>query len=653
MPPSPDQTVPATEALRHQMERSIDELAELARRDHEGGQFFSEVLRYALQPGGAVHGTLWRLSPDEVWECAGETTSTDSHNGKPTSDRQQLLNEVARRTQPHIIRTTGTDTTKEETQIFSPLRHADQTVGILETRHAISAAENLSADTYRFFAAIGEITADYLSHQELQSLRVARSIWNQWDHLLNQLGQSSELSDVCAVLVNDGRSLVPCDRISVMVRRAGHCRLIAATGVERVDPRAGAARSLESLADMIVSHKEIVWHQEQASTSNLPSPLLDSLRRHAHSSGVTGFGAIPIFVDADSGCVAVLTFEQFQHSDAWPGLETRARTLVHRSAPILRAAIERDAIPGLRAIQALQRGPRWLRRPSLLIGFAVIAAVVVALTIIPAEFTVTGHGELWPEHRRDVFAGTSGVVDQILVNHGDEVTENQLLAVLKDPSLDQDSSRILGEIRTSTERLRGIQIARLTGGQAPDAVVRARQLTAEEEELKERLKTLERHRLLLDERRQQLNLRSPIAGRVLTWDTTQHLSARPVERGQSLLTIGETGGPWIVEVRIADKDVGHLLHAQKTIGTGLEVEFQLPSEPGRVHRGQIRNVALAVESDDRSSGFVRLQVTFDRTQVEHLRPGATAIPRIQCGREPLGYVWLHDLVDIIRVWIMF
>ena len=350
-----------------------------------------------------------------------------------------------------------------------------------------------------------------------------------------------------------------------------------------------------------------------------------ALARHLQESGAVCFGVIPL-VSTGGNSVgsseAVITVEQFHAVTDWPGLKSRATSMAERSKPSLLAAIERHAIPWRGLWQTVQQGPRLLRRPATVLGIAAFGIVISALVLIPAEFTITGHGELWPQRRRDVFATTSGIVDQILVDHGDDVKSDQALIVLRDPELEQDVPRISGEIATTMERLRSVQIARLTGGVAPDAVNRARQLTAEEVELKERLKTMERQRLLIEERRQRLTLRSPIAGRVLTWDTAQHLSARPVERGQSLLTIGETKGPWIVEIHVADKDAGYMLRAQTSLGTGLNVDFQLPSEPGQTHRGRVYDVAMASESNDRSSGHVRVLVEFDSARSN------------SCGQEP-------------------
>ena len=53
------------------MERSIDQLADLARSDIEPGQFFGEVLARAVQPGGATRAILWRQSMEGTWQPAG------------------------------------------------------------------------------------------------------------------------------------------------------------------------------------------------------------------------------------------------------------------------------------------------------------------------------------------------------------------------------------------------------------------------------------------------------------------------------------------------------------------------------------------------------------------------------------------------------
>ncbi|MBS0206527.1 MAG: HlyD family efflux transporter periplasmic adaptor subunit [Planctomycetes bacterium] len=644
---------PSADSLRQQLERSIDELAELSRGNLEPGQFFGQVLRRALHPGGARQVILWRPSLEGPWEPAGELPPTAEVDSDRTVDRQDLLNDVANDSQPRILRLPPDVASGDAggSQVLSPLRHAGATVGILETVHPLSDG-GPSAAIYQYFAALSEIAADFLSQQELQQLRHAKTVWLQWDQYQQRLAQSPDLSTVCATVANDGRLVIGCDRISVLVNCGGHFRVTAISGVERPDPRSGVVRSLEMLARQLAGLGHTYWAAIAADGTNEPESQ-KTIERYCQESGVTNLGVVPMMSTTQTQPDAMIVFESFSLDERWPERQGRAESLVARSAFHLRAAKERSEIPWLETWQRFRRS-RWiLQRPGVKIAAVVLAALVSALVVIPAELTIGGQGELWPSTRREVFASTSGIVDQILVVHGDEVREQQPLIVLRDPDLELEVPRVTGEIATMTERLRAVQIARLTGAVTADTMSRARQLTAEEEELKERLKTLERQLALVEDRRQKLTLRSPIAGRVLTWDVIQHLTARPVERGQSLLTIGETDGSWILEVRVADKDAGHMLRGRKRSSPGLPVDFQLPSEPGRTYRGSIRDVALASESDDRSTGHVRVVVEFDRTQVEQLRPGATAVPRIHCGRQSLGYVWLHDFIDAVRLRLLF
>jgi len=644
----------STETLQLQMERSIDQLGNLARSGIEPEIFLRDVLKNALQPGGATRAILWRQSEKGDWKPVGEVPGPESLGPGEIELRQEFLVEVSQSEQPRLL-----EEVAGISSFLSPIRASGQTVAVLETSHSLEKSGRLPSTAVQFFAALSEITADFLSHYELQQLRLARATWIQWDHYSQRLWQSLDLTSVCAVIANDGRLLVDCDRVSVLVRRGRSYLLKSVSGVDRIEPRSTATRSIESLARLVVRQGGPLW-----SNSNTPSNgtefdprLTENLQLHIRDSGATAVGIVPV-IDRPNATErtappAVIVFEQFRplmDPERW---QIRGDTLVNRSGPALRSALEQSEIPWLGLWQRVQRWPSLIVRPATLCVLALLMGLVAALVLIPAEFTVSGPAELWPEQRREVFASTSGIIDQILVSHGDDVALNQPLIVLRDPELEADTPRILGEIATVNERLKGVQSARLTGGNTPDSASRSRQLAVDEQELKERLRTLEQQRLALDERQQGLTLRSPIAGKILTWDVAQQLSSRPVERGQSLLTIGETSGPWIVEVHVADKDIGHMLRAQQSLKPDLDVEFLLATEPGQTYRGRVQETSLSVEADDDARSRVRVVVGFDRTQIEKPRPGATALPRIHCGPRSLGYVWLHDLIDAIRTRLLF
>jgi hypothetical protein len=151
-----------------------------------------------------------------------------------------------------------------------------------------------------------------------------------------------------------------------------------------------------------------------------------------------------------------------------------------------------------------------------------------------------------------------------------------------------------------------------------------------------------------------LRVRAPMKGQVLTWDLDQLLAARPVQRGQTLLTVADVDGPWELELTIPDDQIGHVLEAQAASDRPLEVTFILATDPGVTYDGRIERVAFTTEEKpgaERPSVTVR--VDFDASRIKGKRPGASAIAKVHCGRASLGYVWLHELFEAVQSRILF
>jgi multidrug efflux pump subunit AcrA (membrane-fusion protein) len=620
--------VGSTDSSGSQMEECIDRLSALSRGSVEFSAFFRELLTQTVTPGGASQAILWMQVSSGRWSPVGQRPSDVAIDPQTIDQRQALLNQIADSRRARF----------EAPRNWFPIQSVQQTVGILEAAHPFG---RNSAST-EFLAALAEIAGEYLVFAELRQLRKWKSQWQQWDQYALRLAASFDLTRVSATIVNDGRMATGCDRVSVLAGRG--LTLRAVSGVDRIEPRSSTTRTLERIASQVARSGQPVW-----SVGEEPAP--EAIEKFVRETGYTALGLVPI-LNEQKRPIAVIAIEQFEavpNAEAW---RARGEQLAQRSSVALQAAVDRSEAPWLRSWSGGRSLAGSIFRPGILFSLLLLAGIVAALCLVRAEFTVTGSAKLWPQQRREVFASTTGIIDKIHVEHATEVQKDQPLLVLRDPELESQTPRIIGEIATVHERLKGIQAARLTGVNSPDAAARARQLVADEEELKQQLLTLEAQKKLIDDRTAELTLISPIAGTVLTWDVTQQLSARPVERGQALLTIGETAGPWIVEVLVEDKEIGPLLKARQTT-PDLAVDFTLAAEPGPVYRGRVQDVSLSTQTDGNGLSYIRVQVQFDRGQLPQLRPGATVIPRIHCGQRSLGYVWLHDLIEAVRTRILF
>ena len=656
-------TASSTPASRQGMENCIDELAEMARTEVPPSQFLVAALSRLKQFTAAELVRFWRRSANGAWEVSGQWPVEAATKTELAAEAEEIswLTETAQTKQVSTRKGPAghNGDTRQAARTLCPVVHAGQTVGLFDVTHELEHHRDLSPDIVPFLRVISEITADFLSQAELRQLREARVQWQQWDQFSLALMRSTDLRELAATVANDGRLLVGCDRVTLLGQSGSSFSVLATTGVDQVEPRSNTVGSIASIAKMVAAENQSAWFNAAAPDAALDPAQIDAFTTHAGLTAARAVGIIPLPLDSSNAATklvarrAVLAVEQFQDVSDFSTWRSRAELLANRTQPLLLAALDRESIPFFKTLQRWRHTAEQLNRSRLIVGMLFLATLAGLLVFIPAEYTVTGIAELVPDHRREVFASSSGIVDQLLVQHGDDVKAEQPLIVLRDPQLELELPRIIGEIDVVRERLKGVLAARLAGSTTPDAANRVRQLTSEEAELKERLESLNRQRNLVEEQQSALTLKSPIPGKVLTWDVSTLLSARPVERGHALLTIGDTSGPWVVEMRIADKDFGHVRRAQKRLKPDLDVDFLLASDPSHTYRGTIRDVAESTSLDDQLGISVLVTVAIEPHQISNPHAGTTVIPRIHCGRESIGYVWLHDLIDAVRTRLLF
>ncbi len=239
-----------------------------------------------------------------------------------------------------------------------------------------------------------------------------------------------------------------------------------------------------------------------------------------------------------------------------------------------------------------------------------------------ADYDVKVRGELQPEVRRDVFAPADGVVLDLLAEHGQQVDADQVVAVLRNPELDYELQRVHGEMETARQRLAAVEAERVQQRveerERPD---RYGQLTAEQEELRVRLESLQQQQGILQQQKTELTVRSPIRGQVVTWQVENRLRARPVVRGQRLLEVADLAGPWVLELQLPEDRVQPVLDISGSRQGPTEVSFLLETEASTVYRGRLRRVAMSAERDPQLGSRVLVTVDVPREPSLPLRPG--------------------------------
>ncbi|MBN1393766.1 MAG: biotin/lipoyl-binding protein [Pirellulales bacterium] len=88
--------------------------------------------------------------------------------------------------------------------------------------------------------------------------------------------------------------------------------------------------------------------------------------------------------------------------------------------------------------------------------------------------------------------------------------------------------------------------------------------------------------------------------------------------------------------------------------TIMEVEYILATEPGVTRKGVITEIHRSAEVRGDEGNTVLIKVAIDKEELPPLRPGATVTAKVYCGRRPLGYVVLYDVIAFVRrVWFRY
>jgi multidrug efflux pump subunit AcrA (membrane-fusion protein) len=293
----------------------------------------------------------------------------------------------------------------------------------------------------------------------------------------------------------------------------------------------------------------------------------------------------------------------------------------------------------------------WVR--NLILATAVTGGLTAA-AYYPVDLTIDARGELQPAVRRHVFANADGIIDQLYVATGDVVQTGQVLAELRSPELEIEYQRVQGELETARQRLASLEASRLDARlRGNEDLARLRELTSQMEETRQTISSFENQQVILDQRRRDLKVVSPLDGEVLTWDVERQLGRRPVMRGQRLLTVAARTGPWQLEVRVDDDYAGDLHRNFRPGGPPVRVDYVLATAPDQPQTARLGAISATAEVRTAGEGATLLCTVPVEPGNGLASAGLGARARIHCGQHPLGYVWFRDLWRIFRTNVLF
>jgi biotin carboxyl carrier protein len=662
---------PGEDALR-ELDALLDELAQLAESESSPHEFHAALVSRAVSGLAAVGGALWLRAAEGSWslDARVEPAHGFTFAGLAADPRHdELLCSVETLGEARAVSSGFQSADKrlaanptEFLLLLCPIgtdRPAHSS-GLLEVAQRPGSSPAVEQGYLRYLQALTEIAEDYYRNRRARVLNDRANRAAEFEEFSRQLHQSLDLLVTAATAANEARRLIGADRVSVVACHGRKCRVLAVSGQDQLERRAQVVTGLETLATAVLAAQIPVWYS--GDFAGLPREIavpLEASLDHSHARSVAVLPLLRPRAGGHNGSQVVGAFviECFTARALDEGFRERATAVARQAETALANAMEHQGLPLFRVARLLQRltlvnALRRLPRLAAIVIFA--ACVLAALIFVRVDFRVEARGTLQPEVRRDVFAPADGIVAKIRTSHGQHCRRGDVLIVLTSPQLDFESTRLSGELQTAERRLASVLASRLDA--APQTAAereRYNQLTSEEEEIRKLLDGLKSQQEILRKQSEELVVKSPIDGQVVTFDVEQSLSARPVRRGQVLVTVAQLDGPWVLEMEVPDSRVGPILVAGDRGAIGLPVTFLVASTPGVTYQGAVSRIALTAQArpGEQASVLLTSQIAGDR--IPHARPGAAALPKIHCGRRALWYVWFHGLLEAIQKHVFF
>jgi biotin carboxyl carrier protein len=671
------------ERAKREIQGLVQEIAELSRSQISPAEFYDAMLNKVVAALAAPGGAVWTLTDGGGLQLAYQinllqTGLKDNPVGQAQHGR--LLRQVLESSEgalvaPHSGAGEATDSDEEAAAnptdfllVLAPVLNDQGPQGVVEVFQRTGARVTTQRGYLRFLLQVCEFAGDFLKGRRLRHLSEKQTLWEQLETFTRTAHEKLDVRQTAYTIVNEGRRLIGCDRVSVAIRHGGRCTIEAVSGQDTFDKRSNVTVLLNKLATAVAKTGEDVWYS--GDTSNLAPQVEAALDAYVDESHTKAIAILTLKEPRDEEAkftgeeehdparvIGALLVEQMVDSRTPDGFSQRVEVVRTHSAMALTNALEYEGLFLMPLWRFLGRGTRFFRGRALPKTLAIIGATVAGIAFLcfyPANFKLEGDGKLRPTLRQNVWAEVDGEVEQVLVEHDDVVKKGELLIVQQSPDLEKEIETVHGELQKQTANWYATSGTLSDTSGLTESEVQQQQ--AQLGQLERSIDSLKKQLDLRNKQRQMLEVRSPINGRVVTWNV-EELLARPVNRGDSLLEIADPTSDWELEVYMPEYRMGHVANAAAASDEKLRVTFFLATNPQKQLEGRVERIDTSAEVRGEDGNTVLVRVSFDQNDFREANSdpkiGAGATAKIHCGRRAIGYVWFHDLVDFVRAKILF
>jgi multidrug efflux pump subunit AcrA (membrane-fusion protein) len=682
----------AVNRAKHEIQTLVQEVVELSRSEIEPGEFFAAAMHKSVSALAAIGGVVWLTEENgpvklEYQENIQQTGLIENEAAQQQHSR--MLKQAIDKAEPMLVPPhsggEGDEGAGNPTPfliVLAPIISDRGVEGVLEVFQRSGGRPTTQKGYLRFLVQISELAGEFVKNRRLKHFVTKQTLWEQLEAFTTLVHKALDSRETAYTIANEGRRLIGCDRVTVVLRKGTRYQVAAISGQDTFDKRSNVVRLLRDLATTVSRTGDDLWFT--GDTSDLAPQVEKAVNAYVDESHTKQIAVLPLresdkeIDDAPTdkrdkkreNILGAIVIEQLVDSRPPEGMLQRIDVVRRHSATALTNAQEFEGLfllPVWRALGKTQVLMTARNLPKTIAAILAITAAIVALATVPYDFNMVADAKLLPEVRRDVFAEIDGVITEVPVRHGQNVKKGDILARMRSIELEEQITRLDGEYDNTIEEMTTArnQQQMLTESPRNDRV-ELEQVTGKLRQLEQTRLSLQKQQALLEEKQKKLTIISPIDGRVLTWRVDQLIGNRTVNKGQRLMEVADPTSDWQLEVYLPEAKMGHVVeHFQELRkqdpNAKLDVSFILATHSAEHLHGKVDEIDTSAEVQGEKGNTVRMVVSFPQEDLKQLvkdpandlKVGADAKAKVMCGKEPVGYVLLHDLFEFIQSRILF
>jgi RND family efflux transporter MFP subunit len=255
----------------------------------------------------------------------------------------------------------------------------------------------------------------------------------------------------------------------------------------------------------------------------------------------------------------------------------------------------------------------------------VLLGLVFVASVLKGDFQLTSDAVLEGKMQRVIAAPIEGFIVSASVRAGDTVRKGDSMASLDDSDLELERNKLNGELQKYRREYREAL--------STNDLVKIRIISAQIDQATASL-------ALTQQQLQKITLTAPFDSVVIEGDLSQMLGS-PVTRGDILFKIAPLEGYRII-LKVDESLISFVQAGQKG-------KLALSSMPERTFNLTVQKITAVAKADNKKNIF-RVEASLDNPP-DLLRPGMEGIGKINAGRQRLLWIWTHDLLNWVRLWV--